>query len=118
METPDYNFIVVRLGDNDFGNKMEQALLDLINEHGLNFCPVIAKRYIIEYIIGRITLKEIASGVDPDEHRLQSFRDYLNKMTVTFNKKLPTYTPDGEQTIDDDGGSVYYDVNLGKVFWL
>ncbi len=105
------NFIVAQLGDNDFGHILKDGLLDLIEQAGGNitFCPILAKKYLIEYIIARRHLRNILVGGYDD---LNELRRYLSRLRVSFCKSLPTYTPYDTKIVDDDGGSAYFDVNL------
>jgi hypothetical protein len=118
------NFIVVELCDNDFGWKIQEALLELVDKSpDLNFCPEIAKRYIIEYILcdyrKDMILNERHYSDNQFEKRISELKDYLSKIRVTFRDKLPTYTPEeNSEVINHDGGSAYYDVNLKKAFSL
>ncbi len=113
---PEYNFITVELCDNDFGWRMKDALQSLIDNAGLDFCPTIAKKYIVEHIM----LSEILKGGDYENSYT---RTYLTEgITVEFRKTLPSYDPYEQQDKDHDGGSVYYDggsvyydVNLDQI---
>jgi len=82
----------------------------------MDFCPIMAKRYLIEYIVMSHKLRYILDNIE-DNHDDIKLREYLSRLAVTFRDRLPTITPDGPM-IDHDGGSAYYDVNLDKVFPL
>lgn len=106
-------FIVVELCDNDFGCDLKNALSDLIDESGeIGFCPIVAKRYLIEHIVSQNSLRSILrqEGFDADH-----LRKYLNKIRVTFRDSLPTYQPFSKDVVDHDNGSAYYDSRLKKV---
>lgn len=108
------NFVVVEFGDNDFGTDLLFALRNLIDDAGgVDFCPTIAKEYITEHVVSAKRRRNILKGWPQSD-----CREYLSSMHVTFRDKLPTTTPDGDNTVCSDGGSVYYDVNLDKVMFL
>lgn len=112
------NFVVVELCDNDFGHDLYEGLRSLVDEAcGIDFCPFIAKEYIVEYVVSAHKRKTILRGKegysDPD-----SIKNYIERIRVTFREKLPTYDIAGEYPIDHEMGSVYYDVNLDEVFFL
>lgn len=110
------NFLVVEFGDNDFGYYLREALEDLITEAGgVDFCPILAKRYIIEYVVAKSKLNKILRGYE-DQINDDSTREYLSRIRVTFRDRLPTYDIEGKNQVDHDGGSVYYDTHLEKVF--
>jgi hypothetical protein len=107
------NFVVVELCDNDYGRHLRDGLRKLIDESGgVDFCPVIARKYMVEYIVAMSALKHILNG---DDYNSEGLRNYLQKLRVTFRDKLPTYDIEGERVVDHDGGSVYYNVNLDQV---
>jgi hypothetical protein len=109
------NFLVVEFGDNDFGHYLREALRDIIDQcGGVDFCPITAKKYIIEYVVMRSKLNKILRGYDKEIND-ESTREYLSRMRVTFRDKLPTWDIEGQNFIDHDGGSVYYDINLDQV---
>jgi hypothetical protein len=99
------NFIVVSLCNNDYP-EIRDGLTDLIENWGLDFCPFVAKEYIIEYTRSRKHLKGLVTGFGTDDTRNVSYlRDNLR---VTFEQKRPTE--------DHDHGSCYFDIHLGQVF--
>ena len=118
QKTP-INFVVVELCDNDFGTELKNALRDLIDDcGGVDFCPFIAKAYIINHIASAQYRHDLVTGFVGSNNQTVDLEQYLKKLRVTFRDKLPTYTPNGNDTINADGGSVYYDVNLDKIFSL
>jgi len=112
------NFIVAELCDNDFGYDLCQALRSLMDDAGgVDFCPHVAKAYIVEHMLSAYKRKLIlkgTSGYSSPEY----IEEYFNRMKVTFRDKLPTYDIEGKYQIDHDGGSAYYDINLDKVYSL
>lgn len=119
----DINFIVVILADNDFGMLLQEALSDLMEEAGgAAFCPIVAKRFIVEHVVSASVRRRILCSLET-EWEINQYRknieNYLTSgVTVTFEKKLPTYDPEGEQPLDHEYGSVYYDMNVHEVFYL
>ena len=107
------NFLVVELCDNDFGHKLSKAVRDLVDDFGgVDFCPILAKKYIVESVVAQCKLHDIVQGNEGHD-----VREYLERgIRVTFRDKLPTYDMEGAMPKDDDGGSVYYDINLDMVF--
>jgi hypothetical protein len=116
------NFVLVLLCDNDFATYLRNALRDLIDEcGGVDFCPVLAHRYIVEHIVSANLRQRILDGtLSPDRKTMELERTglygYLSRIRIECTDKLPTEY-DG-QAIDHDSGSVYYDVNLNDIFPL
>lgn len=105
------NFVVVEFGDNDFGHYLRDALRDLVDDAGgVDFCPTVAKNYIVEHMVRSINCGNILRGFELSDNRA-----YLSRMRVTFRDKLPSYSPWEENPVDHDHGSAYYDVNLDQV---
>lgn len=109
------NFVVVRLGDNDFGWRLGEALRDLVDEvGGIGFCPELAKAYIVNHVAASSYRTHLLRGGSTEY--LKGLKAYLQSVRVEFRERLPTDDPEGNIPLDDDdGGSVYYDVNLDKV---
>lgn len=108
MNPEKINFVIVELCDNDFGSMLKDALRDLLDNSALAICPIIAKRYIIEYLIGRIKLRDILDNKETNEIH---YRNYFSRIRVRFENNL-----NKNPLPDHDGGSVYYDVNMDMVF--
>ena len=112
------NFIVAELCDNDFGYDLREAIRQLMDDAGgIDFCPHVAKEYIVEYIVSAHVRKTILRG-QKGYSKAEHIRDYMNKIRVTFRDKLPTYDINGEHTINHEGGSAYYDVHRDEVYAL
>jgi len=98
-------YLIFRLGDNDFGRLIENAVEDLLLEKGLDFCPFIAKEYVIEHVYKQI------EDEDKPWSTIDSVKEYLSKsMRVYRTDKFPSYDLEGKQLVDDDWGSVYVDI--------
>jgi hypothetical protein len=105
---PEFNFIVVRLCDNDFGHYLKNGLGYIIENYGIT-SPEEIRLAMIEYVTCANKIDSIMRN-----HTSNDIREYLeDRLRVTFDVKFPTYTPyeNGEDKLDDDGGSVCYDVN-------
>lgn len=112
------NFIVVELCDNDFGHDLRAALRELMDTAGgIDFCPNVAKDYIVEYMLSAYKKKIILRGQN-GYSSVERIEKWFSRIRVTFRDKLPTYDLEGEYPIDHDSGSAYYDVNLDEVFAL
>lgn len=114
------NFIVVLLCDNDFSCDLKHGLHSLVDAKGIDFCPIIARRFMIEYLVSASIRRRILSCDILNEEGLDVYRKtmtkYFNRLSVERRQKLPT-NEDGSP-IDHDGGSVYYDVNLDEFFFF
>lgn len=109
MKTEPYNFIVVRLCDNDFGHLIKQALEEGVEEFGLDQkgCPIMWKKFIIIWISSYLKKRRVL-WLDPDPEDDSTERYLESQMKVTFDRNAPKD--------DHDGGSACYDMNL-KTAW-
>lgn len=114
MNPVPYNFIVARFGDNDFGHKIKDALIEGVDYWGLDTkaCPIIWKRFILAYLTG-YALKRRAVNPSAEEDttfasNLPINNNYFQKLCVTFDTVAPTE--------DHDGGSAAYDLHR-KYAW-
>ena len=116
MNPESYNFIVVRLCDNDFGHRIKDALIEGVDYWELDkkACPIIWKRFILAYLTSYY-LKQRASDPRVKDMHDESFiaslpinNSYFDKIRVTFDAVAPTD--------DHDGGSAAYDLNR-KYAW-
>lgn len=110
------NFIVANLGDNDFGYILKDGLVSYMSDKLRNL-PVNdfqCKHYLIGFVVGKVILKNAMFKSDSNESsidmsKVESLQEYLqNSLSVEITDKLPT--------IDHDGGSAYYDLNLDVAY--
>lgn len=95
-------YLIFSLCDNDFGWRISNAVKELTSDRGLNFCPCVAKDYVINHVC--------EASEKYDQIYIGSIREYLSeKLLVYRSNNLPTYDLDKMNLVDDDGGSVYLD---------
>jgi len=109
------NFLVVRFGDTDFGHDLREGVFDLKQRVGdfQNLCPTAIKQFMIAYLEFCQKAKIILKG--------GGYSDcvgYFDTMRVTFEEKFPSYDPYDTERVDDQGGSVYVDLNTGVIDWF
>ncbi len=113
-DTKPVNFIVAKLGDNDFLHGIQSALKDGITKYGyhITLCPILWKRYIVNYVIGQALRDERYFGdADWKIHEVvEWYYKYLsNGITVTFEEKRP------ECIIGED---CYIDVHTKEIGYI
>ena len=111
MTIEPYNFITVRLCDNDYGLDIAAALNEMNSYWGCmdRVCPTTVKMFVIEHIIEhhcKASILREGKRLSPEEEK--STRTYLEKIKVTFDRHAPTD--------DHDGGSACFNVNM-KTVW-
>ena len=105
-----YNFVVVRLVDNDYGHVIKRALEEGVVEYfdKKDMCPRTWKTFIVAYVIGEHMRRDALRNEELDMDawaRYEHTKTYLEEnMTVLFETKRPTE--------DHDCGSAYLDFNL------
>jgi hypothetical protein len=103
------NFIVAKLCDNDYGRTLAEGLQEAILDYGLeNASEEILKRFLINFTIGKHLCKHTRlNKLELDMDYIKLVDSYLTKqLRVSFEKYAPT--------LDHDGGSAVFDLNLLK----
>lgn len=110
-----FRYLVVELGDNDFGHTIARALKEGVMEYAYHekFCPLLWKKFIIAYVLGD-RLKHEYYLVSEEEilniGRLQHLEEYLqSRMRVLFEDKIPKG--------DHDGGNACIDILNPEYAW-
>lgn len=103
------NFIVAKLCDNDYGQTLAEGLQEAILDYGLeNASEELLKRFLTNFTIGKHLCRHTRlNKLELDIEYIKSVDSYLtNQLRVSFEKSAPT--------LDHDGGSAVFDMNLLK----
>jgi hypothetical protein len=103
------NFIVAKLCDNDYGQTLAEGLQEAILDYGLeNASEELLKRFLINFTIGKHLCRHTRlNKLELDIEYIKLIDSYLSKeLRVSFEKSAPT--------LDHDGGSAVFDLNLLK----
>ena len=105
------NFIVIKLCDNDFGQELEKAALQV--EAAFDNAPILVsetrviKSVMIDLVLAFSNLIEAAKGFSVEGSATRYYLEH--NLEVTFHDRLP-------QLPDHDGGSVAIDRTRGYVW--
>jgi len=100
------NFVIARLGDNDFGFDLSEALYQVANANIFERVDQVRwKPELIAFVISRNLVKTVINHKDPiNWEQLQHFEQYLNEhLTISFERFPPTEA--------HDHGSAYLDIH-------
>ena len=106
------NLLVVEFCDNDFSYNIKEALESLYKdtENIYNHSLDMIKRYLVIHVEAEMAKKSCLRNWESS-----SYREYLERITVSFRKDLPKIEPEGE-TVDHGGGSAAIDIVTGYAF--
>lgn len=107
VKTPEpYNFVVVKLCDNDFTWSIIRALEDNKDLYK-QLCPITWKHLIVNHCVAHCIINHNDYPIQWDKH--QHTEKYLSeKISVTFEVKEPES--------DYNDGNVYLNIHSGKAY--
>lgn len=109
MKDCEYNFIIVRYGDADFGHHAELAMQSFILDgYEYYLCPHAVKKYFIASMVGRALIKNVFEQKSIAQVVEEYEVIFERLIRVTFEKKLPDYVY--------QGGYIIFDINLKNYF--
>jgi hypothetical protein len=107
------NFIFASLCDNDFGISLLKGLPDIAVNSQMQETVLTEedfKYFLVHYVLFEMIVRYPCAYRKREWKDIENTRDYLNKnLKVLFLDECPT--------VDHDGGSAIYDINL-RYAWL
>lgn len=103
------NFLVIALGDNDFGSGLWRAAQTLL-DHGLDQQPERVPQ-IRDVVIAALQYQSMLENALAREPLLE----YFDRNMAYFEKRLKVSFEAQAPSIDHDGGSLYIDVHTREV---